>query len=264
MRFRLHLALSEDNRTNCLPIDYQYMQSAVIYKILGSSDETFSVWLHDNGYQLDNGKRFKLFCYSRFDLSSYRVDTLVKTIRLNDRRMEWTIGFLPERSTQEFVQGLFNGTQFTIGGRFNHISVQVTGLEIQPPLCGSTALSDDSIMDINYTATSPVCVKQHLQGHTHYLSPTDAHYVDGILKGLLSRYEALYGQPFGGGTSKFSFELLPGKVRPSLVDIKGIKVRGYRYNFRLTAPIALHHIAYDGGIGEQCSQGFGFIERKEK
>lgn len=263
MRFRLHLTLSDDNKRKWLPIDYQYMQSAVIYRILGTSDEAYASWLHDNGYQLANGKRFKLFCYSRFHLNSFHVDTHVHTISINDRQMEWIISFLPERSTQEFVQGLFNGTQFTIGDGFNHLRLQVTGLEMLRPLSFDTK-DADAFCTIDYVATSPVCVKQHLNSHTQYLSPTDAHYADGIRKGLLSRYEGLYGKPFGGDTSKFSFELLPARVKSSLVDIKGIKVRGYRYDFRLTAPPELHHIAYDGGIGEECSQGFGFIERRGK
>lgn len=262
MRFRLSLTPIDGGAGNSLPIDYQYMQSAVIYKILASSDEAYSSWLHDNGYQLDNGKRFKLFCYSRFRFATpYYIDTKKKIINVGSQGMQWTISFLPERSTQEFVQGLFNGTQFTIGDYSHHITLQVRSV---------AALSDDihsiaaSATEAAYTATSPVCVKQHTDGHTQYLSPTDTHYSDGILKGLLSRYEALHGKPFGGDTSSFRFDLLNGKAKSKLVDIKGIKIRGYLYSFRLTAPPALHHIAYDGGIGEQCSQGFGFIEKKGK
>lgn len=256
MRFRLQLIISNDNKRNSLPIDYQYMQSAVIYKILSSSDETYASWLHDNGFQLESGKRFKLFCYSRFHIGKYRLEQDAQTLKLLNKQAEWTICFLPERSTQEFVQGLFNGTHFTIGNSSNNVSFDITGLEMLPPL--------PELDKVTYEATSPVCIKRHIGNRVQYLSPTDAHYTDGILEGLLSRYEALHGKPFDGDTSSFRFELLNGKVKSQLVDIKGIKVRGYLYSFRLTAPSELHHIAYDGGIGEQCSQGFGFIERKER
>ena len=37
------------------------------------------------------------------------------------------------------------------------------------------------------------------------------------------------------------------------------RIRGYRYRFRLTAPEELMHIASEGGIGEECSQGFGYV-----
>lgn len=256
MRFKLHLIPINSNEIHCLPIDYQYMQSAVIYHILGSSNEEYATWLHHNGYQLESGKRFKLFCYSRFDFEYYKVNPQDHTIRFRCKLVGWTINFLPKKSTQEFIQGLFNGTSFTIGNRYHRVGFQVVSLENLP----SPSLAET----MEYTAMSPVCIKQHIQSRTQYLSPTDAHYSDGILQGLLSRYEALHGKSFDGDITKFKFELLPGRVKSALVDIKGIKVRGYTYNFRLTAPLELQQIAFEGGIGEECSQGFGFIERKEK
>ncbi len=256
MRFKLHLTLTDDNKHNCLPIDYQYMQSAVIYHILGSSDGEYATWLHDNGYQLANGKRFKLFLFSRFGFKSFKANPTDHTIEFRGSNVDWTISLLPERSTQEFVMGLFNGTEFTVGNRSHKVSFQVASLESLP--------SPSFTETMEYTALSPVCIKQHINDHTQYLSPTDAHYSDGILKGLLSRYEAFHGKPFEGDVSGFEFDLLPGKVKSSLIDIKGIKVRGYTYSFRLTAPKELQQIAYEGGIGEECSQGFGYIERKMK
>lgn len=61
--------------------------------------------------------------------------------------------------------------------------------------------------------------------------------------------------------SGFRFELEERTVKSSLINIKGVYMRGYRYRFRLIAPVELQKIAYDGGLGEECSQGFGFIER---
>ena len=31
----------------------------------------------------------------------------------------------------------------------------------------------------------------------------------------------------------------------------------------MKAPLELMKIAYEGGVGEQCSQGFGFIKTKD-
>lgn len=256
MRFLLQLAMNSSNKECSLPVDYQYMQSAVIYKILGSSDEAYASWLHNNGYQLESGKRFKLFCYSRFKFGKYHFNREAQVFRLLDSKVEWTISFLPKRSTQEFVQGLFSGTHFTIGNSSHHINFDVTSLEMLPPL--------PELKEVTYEATSPVCIKQHIGERVQYISPTDAHYSDGIFQGLLSRYEVLNGKPYDGDLSSLRFELIDGNVKSQLVDIKGIKVRGYRYSFRLTAPPELQQIAYEGGIGEECSQGFGFVERKVK
>lgn len=64
MRFKLTLQVNRQAFGNVLPINYQYEQSAVIYRILSRANKEFSLWLHENGYMLENGKRFKLFAYS--------------------------------------------------------------------------------------------------------------------------------------------------------------------------------------------------------
>lgn len=42
MRFLLRLTTTNDKEECLLPIDYQYMQSAVIYKILCASNEAYA------------------------------------------------------------------------------------------------------------------------------------------------------------------------------------------------------------------------------
>lgn len=253
MRFLLRLTTTKDKEECLLPIDYQYMQSAVIYKILCASNEAYASWLHNNGYQLGNGKRFKLFCYSRFQLGRYQLDRETRTLHLTDLSANWTIAFLPELSTTEFIQGLMGNNSFTIGNNKHRVTFRITSVEAlqSPPF----------LNDMTYEATSPVCIKQHSDGKTMHLAPSNVCYGEAIRKGLLSRYEALYGQPFKGDLSGFRFEPEERTVKSSLVNIKGINMRGYRYRFRLIAPVELQKIAYDGGLGEECSQGFGFIEK---
>ena len=82
MRFRLVLDVNRHAFGSRLPINYQYEQSAAIYRILSSADESYAEWLHDNGFRLESGKTFKLFTYSRFKIDEY---------------------FLTEVNTQEFL-----------------------------------------------------------------------------------------------------------------------------------------------------------------
>ena len=65
MRFKLILEVNRKAFGNILPINYQYEQSAAIYKILSRADKDYSTWLHNNGYRMRNGKAFKFFSYSR-------------------------------------------------------------------------------------------------------------------------------------------------------------------------------------------------------
>lgn len=107
MRFKLLLQVNKRAFGNLLPINYQYEQSAAIYKILALLDKAYASWLHDNGFRLENGKTFKLFTYSRFKIEKRRVFRDKERLQILSDTIEWQIGFLPERSTEAFIQGIF-------------------------------------------------------------------------------------------------------------------------------------------------------------
>ena len=136
MRFKITFRI--DRRLgDCLPINYQYEQSAVIYKILSNADKAYSAWLHDNGFQLDNGKHFKLFCYSRFQFEKYRIMRDAKCINVIGNKIEWLVSFLPEKSTAEFVHGLFANQHVVIGNKDYRVALDVVDVEIQAPFSPS-------------------------------------------------------------------------------------------------------------------------------
>ena len=122
--------------------------------------------------------------------------------------------------------------------------------------------------EMTFVALSPICVKLHEDNKTQYLSPDNPMFAEGVLKGLMARYESIHGQPFDMNDKEFSFELTDKKVKSKLITIKAntpyeSRVRGYLCSFRMKAPLELMKIAYEGGVGEQCSQGFGFIKMKD-
>ena len=62
----------------------------------------------------------------------------------------------------------------------------------------------------------------------------------------------------------FKFETL-SKPKSVLVTIKSgtpqqTRVRGFMCKYRMTAPSELMKIAYDAGVGEKGSLGFGMVE----
>jgi CRISPR-associated endoribonuclease Cas6 len=259
MKFKLTLNIDR-KYGDCLPMNYQYEQSAVIYRILASADKNYSTWLHNNGFQLDNGKRFKLFCYSRFIFEKYRVMPKAHCMNIIGNKVEWYLSFLPEKSTVEFVQGVFSFQHFIIGNKDYKVAFDVVNIETLP--------EENLIEEESFRANSPICIKEKVGNNVKYLDPHDEHYVDGVLKGLLSRYEAFYQKPFNGDLSSFEFKVLDETPKPVLVTIKAntvnqTHVKGYMFKFILRAPVELKKIAYESGIGEQCSQGFGYIEKNK-
>ena len=225
MEFKITLNINRIHG-DLLPFNYQYEQSAVIYRILAQADTQYSSWLHENGYQLNGSKRFKLFCYSPFIFEKVRPLPKEGCLKIMGEKATWYISFIPEKSTLEFIQGIFAHQSFTIGN------------------------------------------KEYQDNKTQYLSPDNPKYAQGILKGLMARYESIHGQPFDMKDKEFSFELTDNKVKSKLITIQAntpyeSRVRGYLCSFRMKAPLELMKIAYEGGIGEQCSQGFGFIKMKD-
>lgn len=256
MKFKITLKMNREHG-DLLPFNYQYEQSAVIYRILAQADTQYSSWLHANGYQLNGSKRFKLFCYSPFIFDKVRPLPEAGCLNIIGERAVWYISFIPEKSTLEFIQGIFVHQSFTIGNKEHRVTFDVVGVE---------AISMSQLTEeMTFQALSPICVKQHEDNKIQYLSPDNPMFAEGVLKGLLARYESIYGQPFDMEDKEFSFKLTDNKVKSKLITIKAntpyeSKVRGYLCSFRMKAPLELMKIAYEGGIGEQCSQGFGFIK----
>ena len=260
MKFKITLKIDRKHG-DLLPFNYQYEQSAVIYRILAQADTQYSSWLHENGYQLNGSKRFKLFCYSPFIFEKIRPLPKEGCLNIMGERATWYISFIPEKSTMEFIQGIFVHQSFTIGNRKYQVAFDVVGVEAIP----MPQLSEE----MTFVALSPICVKLHEDNKTQYLSPDNPMFTEGVLKGLMARYESIHGQPFDMEDKEFSFELIDKKVKSKLITIKAntpyeSRVRGYLCSFRLKAPLELMKIAYEGGVGEQCSQGFGFIEIKKQ
>jgi len=259
MRFKLILEVYAHAFGNKLPINYQYEQSAVIYRILSQGSREYADWLHENGFRLENGKNFKLFTYSPLKISERKILREEERILLFSQTVEWEISFLPDKTTEKFIQGLFAKQTFEIGDKKSTVQFRVQKVEVVPaPEYKSTMYLE---------AMSPICLKiKREDGGTDYISPEDARAKEVILYGLLGRYESFYGKPYLGDTT---FDFIPeGECKKKLIKIKvGTKeetgVVGYKCKFTVNAPTELMKILYESGIGEQCSQGFGCVRERK-
>lgn len=255
MRFKLMLQLQPEVMGREMPINYQYPLQAAIYRTLAQSDLEFATWLHENGYQQD-GKRFKLFTFSNLIVPQYGIDKERERLIVKSDVVTLYISFLPEKSTQQFIQGLFQQQTIQLADYISGVHFLVREIQVMPPL--------DYQPDMAFKTLSPVCISQRNErGQMDYLSPTDPRYELGILTGLLARYDAIHGQPFSG-TPYCHLQLL-NDPKSALVRIKAgtpneTRVRGYRYQFKIDLPEELMQIAYESGLGEKGSMGFGMIE----
>ncbi|MBR6083244.1 MAG: CRISPR-associated endoribonuclease Cas6 [Salinivirgaceae bacterium] len=260
MRFRL--TLNNDNRLGRrLPLNYQYELSAAIYRILASGNEKYAEWLHDNGFQLENGKTFKLFTFGRLKPEKFRILRKSNQLELLPGKIDWQISFLPEKSTQKFIEGLFQKRVFEVGNKRSVVQFQVENIEmVTPPNFSDT---------MTFEAISPISVSQQLEDGRDYYPQSGEEFGkadwvrERLLKNLLDKYEVVEGKPFVGD-SYFNIMTL-SEPKSSLVTIKAgtpqeTKVRGFMCKMALHCPADLMRIAYESGLGEGNSQGFGCLE----
>ena len=260
MRFELTLSANFKAFGRRMPINYMYELSAAVYRILASGSEKYAEWLHENGFQLESGKAFKLFTFSWLYPEKYRILRQSGQIELQSDKVKWLISFLPEKSTQRFVEGLFQKRMFEVGNRQSVVQFQVNSIEMLPPPVFTDAMT--------FEALSPIMVSQRLDdGRDRYPQTAEEFTNDSwvrerLLHNLLDKYESFFGRSFEG--EPFFKLMTMSEPKSSLVTIKPgtpqeTKVRGFLCKLALHCPAELMRVAYESGLGEGNSQGFGCL-----
>src|SRR5688572_7895407 len=139
---QFQLTLTPFPGSSLLPANYQYPLSAAIYKIIQQADESYSAFLHNEGYRL-NGKSFKLFCFS--DL---RVPFRNQGDRLliNGSPATLTISFHIGQAATNFIKGLFINQELEIADKKSRVQFSVSQVELLPDLLSTIADDEPEII----------------------------------------------------------------------------------------------------------------------
>ena len=183
------------------------------------------------------------------------------------------LSFLPEKSTEEFIKGIFSENEFTLGDNKSKVKFKVEGIEILSfpvfkDISAYTHELNNSLTSpsagYQFRTLSPVCVsKKRENGSIEYVSPESPDYAKLLKNNLKEKHIAFYSKPFAGDET-FNFELLsPPKSR--LITIKAntkkmTNVKGFHYDFKLQADNILMQLMYEVGLGEKNATGFGMVE----
>jgi len=261
MRFKL--TLSRTGKSKFIPVDYQYFIGAWIYKIIGKADKQLAAFLHGTGYG-ESSKKFKYFNYSPLDLKPYTLWKEKQVFELQNDQISFCVSFLIDRIAESFIKGLFLNQEIFIGDRFNGIDFMVTRVESLPmPLFKET-------MHYSLKSALVLSVKEP-DNKALYLSPDDGRYKNCFIKHLSEKFNTVLIArpqlreeipvdteiPFGLKiTSRFRSRL--HTIKPGTSE--QTRVRGFVYDFELTAPVEIHEMAYSAGFGEKNAIGFGWGE----
>jgi CRISPR-associated endoribonuclease Cas6 len=242
-----------------LPMDYQYYIGAWIYKVIGSANHEFASFLHSEGYR-DGNKQFKLFNYSPLDFGRPKLWKERSLFELLTDKVFLNVSFSLNEAAENFIIGLFNNQEVYMGNQFNGIDFLVTQVE---------RLADRAIQNtMIYRAASPVVVSYlaETEKYARYLAPDDDHYSELLRQHLAQKYSTIPSAKPIRGDYEFGFKLL-NTPKSKLATIKPdtpqqSKVRGYVYDFEMTAPPEIHNLILNAGLGEKNATGFGWVEIK--
>lgn len=263
MRFRLRFQIK--GKFRMLPMDYQYFLASWIYRVIEEGDAGFSEFLHNGGYQ-DGYKKHKLFNLSPLNLYPYKLWKEKSLFELQGNELSMDISFMVDRAAEHFIKGLFLKQEFYLGDKFNGIELMVTAVEAYPPPVFQKTM--------RYKALSPVTISltREQDRYPQYLNPENELYAHYFLKNLSEKQKGVAlahektNAPAELDYPSWDFRLL-SRPRSRLSVIKPYtvnetKVRGYCFDFELTAPEEIQEMVYYCGVGEKNALGWGFCEVK--
>lgn len=261
MRFLLTL-LPLDN-SSLLPLNYQYPLSAAIYKIIQQADKDYSAFLHDQGYQLENGKSFKLFSFSDLKVP-YRVQG--DRMQINGVQAQLTVSFHIDEAASNFIKGLFINQQLEIGDKISKARFSVREVQLLPDVLA--AINDNEPEVILQPLSALVVGRKNERDNYDFLSPADSDFAKWLIHNWLEKYKAAKPETNAEILKKqVSIQLLTPlqNIKSRLITIKAFtpqqtKIRGFvGFRMKVKAPRALLELALNAGMGLYNSQGFGCV-----
>lgn len=276
MRFIITI---ENTDVQTVPINYQYPVSAWIYKIFSRADKHFTEWLHDRGYKFTGTGKFNLFTFSgiQFQGANFKNEPSPSLV-VPAGKHQFQVSFVLEEEATVFISALFMNQELYINSKEFRSTFLVTSVKHKPKPRFEKVSA--------FSALSPVVLSQPREdasGKTvaQYLSPDKEEYSKLLHENTLLRY---LESPAGKTTdqegrakpfvrySELPFDpdywklTIHGTPKAKLQTIKAgtpnqTRIKGYLFDFELSAPPALLEFIYDAGIGEKGSLGFGFTEK---
>ena len=217
----------------------------LIYKLL---DKHSAQWLHNHGFLYEK-RRFKLFTFSSI-LEKAKYDKKNSYFQF-PRDISFYISSPVDWILEQIARNFVTGEEFYL----NQNRLFLKSIVI---LQNINFKNEVEIKTINPIAMRSTDIK----GKYKLYEPDDQ-FSELINKNLQKKWFALKGEE-----CSFALEIVPIAVKKSVVWYgnrnKGCAVEGWKGTFYLKSESELLKFAYDTGLGERNSMGFGMIEMVKK
>ncbi len=275
MRLKIRFELERAAR---LPLDHQDLLTGLVYRLLGESDAQYASFLHDEGYRLEEGgnRRYKLFVFSTLRVPKGRRRVEESNLRITPGVVEWLLSSPREDFLTHSATGLFAvGQTVNVG----HVPLTIAGIECLP--------EPEFRSPMRFTCLTPIVASVPREDRsTRYLVPRPpapnpggvgppapnpggegpGEFSEAVRRNLVRKYELVTGRPPSEAESRlelaFDADYLARASHggTKLTTYKGIQIRGAFAPFTLTGSESLIRMAWECGLGEKNSAGFGMIE----
>ncbi len=258
---RLRITLQAD-RSIRVPYSHQELLSGLAYRLLGLSSAEYARFLHDEGYASDvnRHRRFKLFTFSTLRAAPSRRRSEGAFLRFSPGVIDWYIASpLPDFLTHTATGLLAVGAPLQIGP---DATVTIAAIDVEnAPAFGEQA---------RFTCWTPIVAATKApdgRATPYYLRPSGpdaAAFGGAVRKNLLQKYALVHPEPIEDDRLSVEFDA-PYLARDphhgtKNIAFKGVNIIGAQAPLTLSGNPALLKLAWECGLGEKNSTGFGMIE----
>jgi CRISPR-associated endoribonuclease Cas6 len=250
-----------------LSLSYNHFLASIVYHIIKASSPAYASFLHERGYNVDGSlKRFKHFTFSRLAVPKRKI--VDEHLHILSERVEWYVSLLVEDALQHFVAGLFEKQEIWIEREENRFLVEQVETLPEPKW--------ERKMRFRMLSPLTVSIPEHRHGRLipHYLRPDDRRLSDALRSNIINKYRSLFCKSDWQSDlqdfvctldEKFISDRGGPENISKLITIKAgcwdeTKVRGFMCPLTIEGNPELIKLAYESGLGEKGSLGFGMLE----
>ena len=226
-----------------LPFNYNAFANAMILEKIKFADSEYAQEIHDS-------RGFKFFTFSNIQISQRKVDKERGGLVILSDTVSLFLSSPRERFIKAFLSGILSRPRIILGS---------AEFELE----GAMALAQPGFLTgraVFRTMTPIVASTMREMGgklRTWDLMPHDTQFYNNIRNNMLSKYKELYGKLLEDTTMRIK---VIKQLRPKRIRVKNEFHVGCMMVFEASGSRELLELAYECGIGERNSMGFGMVE----
>lgn len=238
-----------------IPLNYQHALAAAIYDFLSRSNKDYASFLHKKGYgtgEEDDSRQFKLFTFAYLKIERSKVEG--DQLRLAPGGLQWLVSSPQEEFLTHFAASLLSQGEM----RLLWANLPLQGVETLPTPRLTSPLHFRCLSPI----VSGTAGEHNGKPTTRYLRPGDPEFSEKLRQNLLGKHRALHNAEPADTSFALSWdeEFLKRQRGTKKVTIKGIDIVGAFAPGVMAGSPDLIRTAYECGLGEKNSSGFGMWE----